>query len=59
MLFDSGWHASVLASQQLQVGWNTVSFTIPATTAGVNELGLQVNDGSGWTGRLVLDSVVF
>jgi hypothetical protein len=59
MLFDSGWHASVLASQQLQAGWNTVSFTIPSTTAGVSELGLQVNDGSGWTGRLVLDSVVF
>jgi hypothetical protein len=59
VLFDSGWHASVLASQQLQPGWNTVSFTIPGTSNGLNELGLQINDGSGWAGRLVLDSVVF
>jgi hypothetical protein len=59
MLFDSGWHASVLANQQLQPGWNTVIFTVPSGTNGVNELGLQVNDGSSWAGRLVLDSVVF
>ena len=59
MLFDSGWHPSVLGNEQLQPGWNTVTFTIPASTNGVNELGLQVNDGSGWAGRLVLDSVAF
>jgi hypothetical protein len=59
MLFDSGWHASVMASQQLQPGWNTVTFTIPPATNGVNELGLQVNDGTAWSGRLVLDSVAF
>jgi hypothetical protein len=59
MLFDSGWHASVLANQTLQPGWNTVTFTIPPTTNGVNELGLQVNDGTAWSGRLVLDSVAF
>ena len=58
-LFDSGWHASVLPGQQLQPGWNTVTFTVPASTNGVNELGLQVNDGSGWAGRLVLDAVDF
>jgi hypothetical protein len=59
MLFDSGWHASVLANQNLQAGWNTVTFTVPASTNGVNELGLQINDGKHWTGRLVLDTVVF
>src|SRR5579884_2617022 len=58
-LFDSGWHASVLANQTLSPGWNTITFTIPTTLTGVNELGLQVNDGSGWAGRLVLDSVTF
>jgi hypothetical protein len=59
MLFDSGWHAIVLADQGLQPGWNTVSFRIPSGTSGVNELGLQVDDGSNWAGRLVLDSVAF
>jgi hypothetical protein len=60
----SGWlanepHDPAGQLQQLQPGWNTVTFTIPPTTNGVNELGLQVNDGSGWGGRLVLDSVTF
>jgi hypothetical protein len=59
MLFDSGWHASVLANQQLQPGWNTITFAVPPSTNGINVLGLQVNDGNGWAGRLVLDSVGF
>jgi endoglucanase len=59
MLLDSAWNASVLASQQLLAGWNTITFTIPPTTNGINELGLQVNDSTGWAGRLVLDSVAF
>jgi hypothetical protein len=59
MLFDSGWHASVLGNQQLQAGWNTITFTVPPSTNGINELGVQVNDGNGWAGRLVLDSVAF
>jgi hypothetical protein len=59
MLYDSGWHASVLANQTLQPGWNTVTFTIPPSTNGVNFLGLQVNDGNGWAGRLVLDDVTW
>jgi hypothetical protein len=59
MWMDSGWNTTVLANQQLQAGWNTVTFTIPSSTNAVNELGLQVNDGNGWTGRLVLDSVAF
>jgi len=57
MLFDSGWHASVLANRQLQPGWNSVTFTVPPSTNGVNVLGLRVNDGSGWAGRLVLDDI--
>jgi hypothetical protein len=50
MYFDSHWAVSVLSSQSLQPGWNTIAFTIPGTVAGLAELGLQVNDGSGWTG---------
>jgi hypothetical protein len=59
MWMDSGWNTTVLANQQLIPGWNTVTFTIPSSTNGINELGLQVNDGTGWAGRLVLDSVGF
>lgn len=59
MLLDSGWKAAVLPAQSLQAGWNTVTFTIPTTVSGVNELGLQVDDSSGWSGRLVLDAVAF
>jgi hypothetical protein len=32
---------------------------VPPSTNGINELGLQINDGNGWAGRLVLDSVAF
>jgi hypothetical protein len=59
MWMDSGWNTTVLANQQLIPGWNTVTFTIPSTTNGINELGLQVNDGGGWAGRLVLDAAAF
>ncbi|MBV9810933.1 MAG: cellulase family glycosylhydrolase [Solirubrobacterales bacterium] len=59
MLLDAGWHADVLPGQTLQPGWNTVTFTIPPGVTGINELGIQVNDGSGWNGALVLDSVAF
>jgi hypothetical protein len=59
VVFDSSWNVSVLASQQLQPGWGTITFTIPTSTGGVNRLGLQVNDGGGWVGRLVLDSVTY
>jgi len=59
MLLDSSWHADVLSGQTLRPGWNTVTFTIPPSVTGVNELGIQVNDGSGWSGTLVLDSVTF
>jgi endoglucanase len=57
MLFDSGWHARVLPNQSLQPGWNTLTFAIPPTANGVNELGLQIDDGTSWAGRLVLDDV--
>ena len=59
ILLDSGWHADVLSGQTLQPGWNTVTFAIPPGVTGVNELGIQVNDDSGWSGALVLDSVAF
>ena len=58
MVFDSNWNVTVLSAQQLAPGWNTVTFTIPAVN-GVRTLGLQVNDGTNWQGRLVLDDVTW
>ncbi|HZE07097.1 MAG TPA: cellulase family glycosylhydrolase, partial [Solirubrobacteraceae bacterium] len=57
MLLDSSWEATVFSAQSLAPGWTTVSFTIPSTVPALNVLGLQVDDGSGWTGRIVLDDV--
>ena len=59
VVLDGGWTAHVLGGVALAAGWNSVSFAVPAGVSAVNELGLQVNDGGGWTGRLVLDAVAF
>jgi hypothetical protein len=59
VVFDPNWHVSVLADHPLVPGWNTVAFTVPSNVAGVRILGLQVDDGDGWAGRLVLDDVAF
>jgi hypothetical protein len=57
IVYDSNWHVTVLASQTLAAGWNRVTFRVPPTLAGVRVLGLQVDDGSGWTASLNLDDV--
>jgi endoglucanase len=59
MVFDSNWNVTVLAPQSLSPGWNTVSFTLPSSLNGVRVLGLQVNDATGWAGRIVLDDVTW
>jgi hypothetical protein len=59
MILDANWNAWVLPSHSLAGGWNVVSFTLPSGVGSVNVLGLQVNDGNGWAGRLVLDSISF
>jgi hypothetical protein len=59
MVFDGNWNVTVLPNQQLAPGWNALHFTIPAAVATVRVLGLQINDGGAWAGRLVLDSVAF
>jgi hypothetical protein len=59
VVFDANWNVTVLASQPLASGWNTVSFTLPNSLNGVKVLGLQVNDSSGWVGRLVVDDITW
>ena len=56
-VFDGSWTPTVLAGRTLADGWNQVSFVVPAVDA-VRGLGLQVDNGRGWTGRIVLDEVV-
>jgi hypothetical protein len=57
MLFDQDWRVAVLADCRLSPGWNTITFMLPPAIGTPQVLGLQVNDGSGWAGRLVLDAV--
>lgn len=57
VVYDPSWNVTVLAGPTLVAGWNTVKFTVPSTLAGVRILGLQINDGSGWTGTIDLDDV--
>ncbi len=59
MFYDGDWRVTVLPDQQLAAGWNTVRFTVPATIGGIKVLGLQVDDSSGWSGKLVVDSVTW
>ncbi|HEU5003555.1 MAG TPA: cellulase family glycosylhydrolase [Actinomycetota bacterium] len=58
VVYDTNWNTSVLGTQTLSAGWNTVTFTVPAIN-GVRIIGLQVDDSSGWAGRLVLDDVTW
>jgi hypothetical protein len=60
MVLDGRWNALVLTARRLVPGWNTITFSVPPSAAdGVRVLGLQVNDGSDWRGRLVLDDVTW
>ncbi len=59
MVFDLDWDVSVLTGRELVPGWNTVSFAVPAFLGGVRVVGLQVNDSTGWAGKLVVDAVAW
>jgi hypothetical protein len=57
VVYDGSGNVTVLAPHTLAPGWNEVQFAIPAGVSSVSVLGLQIDDGTGWTGRLLLDSV--
>lgn len=59
VLMGLKWYVVWLANHPLVPGWNTITFTVPISVFRVDMLGLQVNDATGWAGRLVLDSVTF
>jgi hypothetical protein len=54
---DGSWATNFAASTTtLSAGWNTITWQIPSQ-AGLNCIGLQVNDDNGWSGQLALDAV--
>lgn len=58
-LLDADWAPHVLPAVNLVPGWNTVKALVPAMPDPPQLLGLQINDGSGWTGTLYLGSAAW
>ncbi|HEV3000347.1 MAG TPA: cellulase family glycosylhydrolase [Solirubrobacteraceae bacterium] len=59
-LSNGSWANTFGADVPLQTGWNTVFFTVPAgTSTPLQAIGLQINNGSGWTGSVYLDNVAW
>lgn len=56
--YDGNWAGHFLPTRSLASGWNSLSWTLPAMT-GLQALGLQVQDSSGWAGGLNLDAVTW
>jgi autotransporter family porin len=52
------WNDVYAPAVVLATGWNKVVWSVPAAD-GIKGMGLKINDGSGWSGRLVLDSVTW
>jgi hypothetical protein len=53
---DLSWNDIFGSATKLSSGWNAVSFTVPSVS-GINTLGLQFNDDTGWNGQVVVDTV--
>lgn len=53
---DLSWNDVMVAPVALEPGWNEVSWTVPSVN-GVDAVGMEINNGNGWNGQLVLDSV--
>lgn len=55
-VYDATWSMVSGPANSLVSGWNTVTWQIPAVST-PSALGLQINDSSGWQGRLAVDAV--
>ncbi len=53
---DLDWNDVFSPPAVLAAGWNQVTWVVPAVD-GIKGIGLELNDDSGWNGRLALDSV--
>jgi hypothetical protein len=56
---DDAWTYRYLWTTPLGAGWNTIVFTIPPSWSAINGIGLQVDNGGGWTGSVALDAVAW
>jgi len=57
---DSAWTYHYFGSSPVSsTGWTTVSFTIPATWTGINDIGVQVDNGTSAAATLWLDAVTW
>ena len=53
-----GWTGTWVGTASLKAGaWNTLSFTLPTNAAALDQIGVQFQTGSAWTGTCYLDSV--
>lgn len=53
---DSGWTNRFGSDTAVSPGWNIVRFGWPIVDGG-RGFGLQVNNGTGWTGTVLVDAV--
>jgi hypothetical protein len=53
---DLQWHDLFVSPVVLTAGWNQVTWIVPVN-GGILGLGLEINDNSGWSGQITLDSV--
>ena len=57
---DSSWNYHYLGRFPVATpGWTTVQWTIPSSWSGIDDIGLQIDNGGGWTGTLWLDAVAW
>jgi hypothetical protein len=57
---NTAWQQTFAAATALAHGWNVVSFTVPAGVAvPLQAVGIQVNDGPGYSGPVYLDDVAW
>ena len=55
---DSAWNYHYLGRFTAATGqWTTMTWTIPGSWSGINDIGLQVDNSTGWSGTIWLDAV--
>ena len=53
------WNIHFAQAQELAPGWSTITWTVPAASSGIGQIGLQVNNGSGYVGELELSQITY
>lgn len=53
------WTVHFAAAQTVSPGWSSMTWTVPAMSSGLGQIGLQVNNGAGYVAQLELSHVTF